>query len=82
MLPSVGRRDRTLAEYTRYGAAATAALSLRVGARRQPFVGFASASNAVAALTVERDLGDEPWPQPEPLRVRMAIHTGEADARR
>ena len=46
------------------------------------FVVFARASDAVAAaVAVQRALYAEPWPTSEPLRVRMAIHTGEADLR-
>ncbi|MDQ4078663.1 MAG: NB-ARC domain-containing protein, partial [Chloroflexota bacterium] len=46
------------------------------------FVVFARASNAVAAAcALQQALIDEPWPLPVPLRVRMALHTGEADLR-
>ena len=34
-----------------------------------------------AALALQRALGDEPWPAATPLRVRMALHVGEAQAR-
>ena len=44
------------------------------------FAVFARASDAVAAaVEVQRALHAEPWPTPAPLRVRMALHTGEAD---
>ena len=46
------------------------------------FAVFARASDAVAAaLTGQRALTSEPWPLPQPLRVRMALHTGEAELR-
>ena len=42
---------------------------------------FARASDGVAAaVDAQLALGKEPWPTPEPLRVRMALHTGEAEA--
>jgi class 3 adenylate cyclase len=41
---------------------------------------FSAARDALAAaLTAQRTLGSERWPDPPgPLRVRMALHTGEA----
>ena len=43
---------------------------------------FARASDAVvAAAEVQRALHEEPWPTPGPLRVRMALHSGEAELR-
>ncbi len=43
---------------------------------------FASAPEAVgAALAAQRALVEEPWGETEPLRVRMAIHTGVAEER-
>lgn len=43
---------------------------------------FSSASDAVAAaLDAQRALTTEKWPTPEPLTVRMGIHSGEAIAR-
>ena len=43
---------------------------------------FATASDAVAAaVDAQRALGAEEWPVPEPLRVRMGIHSGPAEAR-
>jgi class 3 adenylate cyclase len=32
-----------------------------------------------AAVTAQRELDHEPWDLPFPIRVRMAIHTGEAE---
>jgi class 3 adenylate cyclase len=43
---------------------------------------FGSASAAVqAALAAQRSLAAEPWPTATPLRVRMGVHTGEAEWR-
>jgi predicted ATPase/class 3 adenylate cyclase/DNA-binding CsgD family transcriptional regulator len=43
---------------------------------------FARASDAVAAaLDAQRALLQEPWPLTRPLRVRMALHSGEAQLR-
>ena len=44
---------------------------------------FARASDAAAcALDVQRRLGEERWPAGAELRVRIALHTGEAELRR
>jgi predicted ATPase/class 3 adenylate cyclase len=46
------------------------------------FAVFARASDAVAAAgALQRALTAEPWPTLAPVRVRMALHTGEADLR-
>jgi predicted ATPase/class 3 adenylate cyclase len=46
------------------------------------FAVFPRATDAVAAaLTAQRALLNESWSLPEPPRVRMAIHTGEAELR-
>jgi DNA-binding SARP family transcriptional activator len=43
---------------------------------------FERASAAVAAAwTLRQALADEPWPTSTPVRVRVAIHTGEAEVR-
>jgi predicted ATPase/class 3 adenylate cyclase/DNA-binding CsgD family transcriptional regulator len=43
---------------------------------------FERASDAAAAaLSAQRALNAEPWSTEEPVRVRMAIHTGEAELR-
>lgn len=43
---------------------------------------FASAGDAVVAVVAgQRALQAEPWPETGPLRVRMALHTGEAELR-
>src|SRR5258708_836034 len=44
------------------------------------FAVFARATDAVAAAAAaQRQLQAECWATPTPLRVRMALHTGEAD---
>src|SRR5262249_51233859 len=46
------------------------------------FAVFARASDAVAAAcAIQLALIHEPWNLPEPVRVRIAVHTGEADLR-
>jgi predicted ATPase/class 3 adenylate cyclase len=46
------------------------------------FAVFARASDAVAAAAaLQQALHAEAWPLPDPLRVRVALHTGEADLR-
>lgn len=46
------------------------------------FVVFARAADAVAcACRLQLALIAEMWPTPDPLRVRMALHSGEADLR-
>src|SRR5215207_4113609 len=46
------------------------------------FAVFARATDAVAAAAaIQRALHAEPWPPETPLRVRLALHTGEADLR-
>jgi predicted ATPase/class 3 adenylate cyclase len=43
-------------------------------------IAFPNAAAGVgAALDAQRALQAEPWPLPEPLRVRMALHTGAVD---
>src|SRR5215212_6511650 len=46
------------------------------------FAAFASAPGAVAAsITIQRAFADEPWLTPRPIRVRIGVHTGEAELR-
>jgi predicted ATPase/class 3 adenylate cyclase len=46
------------------------------------FAVFPRATDAVAAAAaIQRALCGEPWPAEAPLRVRLALHTGEADLR-
>jgi len=43
---------------------------------------FATAPDGIrAAVDAQRALLAEPWPLPDPLQVRMGLHTGEADLR-
>jgi len=43
---------------------------------------FTNPSDALAAaFDVQRAFASEPWPTPVPLRVRMALHTGEVSVR-
>ncbi len=43
---------------------------------------FQRAADAVAAaVEAQRRLGTEPWPDAAPIRVRMSVHTGEAEER-
>ena len=45
-------------------------------------VAFQRAGNAIdAAIDAQRQLSAEPWPEAVALRVRMALHTGEATER-
>src|ERR671933_2464492 len=46
------------------------------------FAVFARATDAVTcAAALQQAFWAEPWSTPTPLRVRMALHTGEADLR-
>src|SRR5207248_4404564 len=46
------------------------------------FAVFARATGAVtAAAAIQVEMHAEPWPTPTPLRVRAALHTGEAELR-
>jgi predicted ATPase/class 3 adenylate cyclase len=46
------------------------------------FAVFASAGDAVAAaLAIQRAFAAEPWPTPRPIKVRIGLHTGEAELR-
>src|ERR687886_909584 len=46
------------------------------------FAVFARATDALAAAaTLQQAFWAEPWPTPTPLRVRLALHTGEAHLR-
>src|SRR5947209_5804952 len=46
------------------------------------FAVFSRATDAVtAAAAMQQALHSEPWPAPVSLRVRLALHTGEADLR-
>ena len=57
------------------------AIILERGEGDSVFAVFARASDAVAAACeIQREMRQEPWPDQVPMRVRMAVHTGEADA--
>jgi class 3 adenylate cyclase len=57
------------------------AIILERGEGDSVFAVFAPASDAVAAaFEIQRAFRKEPWPESVPLRVRMAMHTGEAGA--
>src|SRR5213080_818954 len=57
------------------------ALILERGEGDSVFAIFARATDAVAAaVDIQRALRAETWPAEVPMRVRMAIHTGEAGA--
>jgi predicted ATPase/class 3 adenylate cyclase/tetratricopeptide (TPR) repeat protein len=46
------------------------------------FAVFARGTDAVAvAVALQKALSTEPWPTPRPIKVRLALHTGEADLR-
>src|SRR5215218_1621432 len=46
------------------------------------FAVFASAADATAAaLAIQRAFVAEPWPTPCPVKVRIGVHTGEAQLR-
>jgi predicted ATPase/class 3 adenylate cyclase len=46
------------------------------------FAVFAEAPDAVtAALTIQRTFTAEPWPTVQPLKIRVGLHTGEAELR-
>jgi predicted ATPase/class 3 adenylate cyclase len=46
------------------------------------FAVFASATDSVAAaVAIQRAFASEDWPTPRPIKVRMGIHTGEAELR-
>src|SRR6476619_7129600 len=46
------------------------------------FVAFARASDAIAAaVSAQRALASQRWPEGVDVRVRIGVHTGEADGR-
>src|SRR5439155_25944596 len=46
------------------------------------FAVFPRATDSVAAARdIQQAFAAEPWPTPSPVRVRIALHTGEADLR-
>jgi predicted ATPase/class 3 adenylate cyclase len=71
--------------YARHDAILGSAISAHGGFRFKTIgdafqVAFPTAAGAVAAAyQSQRELAEEPWELPIPLRVRMAIHTGAVD---
>ena len=62
-------------------AAHEGAVILERGEGDSVFAVFGRASDAVAAaFEIQRRMRQEPWPENVPVRVRIAIHTGEAGA--
>jgi len=46
------------------------------------FAVFSSATDAAAAaISIQRSLAAEPWQTPRPIKVRIGLHTGEAELR-
>src|SRR5579862_1885004 len=79
MWEALARHD-ALAEavLTRYGGSIVKAR----GEGDSLFVVFQRATDAAAAACAfQQALIAEPWPSETPLRVRMAVHTGEAESR-
>jgi predicted ATPase/class 3 adenylate cyclase/DNA-binding CsgD family transcriptional regulator len=77
------------AAIVRHGVILATAVTTHAGVRPQEqgegdsiVAAFAKPSDALrAARDAQLALQSEPWPTSEPLRVRMAIHTGEAQLR-
>ena len=84
-----GQPDAMRQALARHDALVDACVEQHAGAVVRPrgegdsrFAVFTRASDAVAAAcALQQALFSEPWPTPTPLRVRMALHTGEADLR-
>ena len=80
--------DATAAAMTRHEEILTAAIAAHGGFRAieqgegdSVVAAFSRASAAVeAAVEAQLALAREPWPTPVSIRVRMALHTGEAEA--
>jgi class 3 adenylate cyclase len=77
MRRSVARHDELLREaISRHGGAVFSTAGDGLGAA------FGRAGEAVgAAIEVQRLLAAESWPEPTTIRVRVGLHTGEADER-
>src|SRR4051812_37263262 len=46
------------------------------------FAAFSGAADAVTgALAIQQAFVAEPWPTPRPIKVRIGVHTGEAELR-
>ena len=78
MRAALQRHDEIM---TRKIEAFSGAIILERGEGDSVFAVFARASDAVAAACeIQREMREEAWPRQVPMRVRMAIHTGEADS--
>src|SRR5215212_9390864 len=77
------------AALARHDALFEAAIQGRGGVHIRPrgegdsrFAVFISAPDAVAAaLAIQRAFANESWPTPRPIKVRIGVHTGEAELR-
>jgi class 3 adenylate cyclase/tetratricopeptide (TPR) repeat protein len=80
MRPAMARHDAILAEVIeRHGGR----MPKDQGEGDSTFSAFSVAADAVAcALEAQRALATEPWPPETPVRVRMAIHTGQLQPHR
>jgi predicted ATPase/DNA-binding CsgD family transcriptional regulator len=79
MAAAMARHEELIAEVI---AAHHGARPLEQGEGDSSVAAFARASDAIrAALDAQRRFHAEPWPTTEPLRVRIAVHTGEARLR-
>lgn len=79
MARAVTRHDELVADAVTYRGGHV--LKTR-GEAEAAFCVFASAADATAAaLALQRALVAEDWPTTEPPRLRVALHTGEAEAR-
>jgi class 3 adenylate cyclase len=75
MRDALARHDEILR-----GAVAAVGGRVIVGTGDGVYAAFSSALSAVTAVVeAQRALLAEPWPMATPLRVRMALHTGEAE---
>jgi predicted ATPase/class 3 adenylate cyclase len=79
MGPALARHDAIIEELV---AAHSGHIVRPRGEGDSRFAVFIRASDAVtAASAIQLALADEPWPLSQPLRVRIAIHTGDAELR-
>jgi predicted ATPase/class 3 adenylate cyclase/DNA-binding CsgD family transcriptional regulator len=79
MGPAVARHYEILAEVT---AAHGGVRPQEQGEGDSVVVAFSRARDAIgAAVAISEAFAAEPWPTTEPIRVRMAVHTGDAQLR-
>lgn len=82
-------QDSMRAAMQRHDALIESAVSENMGVIVRPrgegdsrFAVFPRASDAIgAAIAIQRQFSNEPWPPTSPLQVRIGLHTGEADLR-